>query len=139
MFTISDDDEHIFEAFKAGAMGYLLKNESPVFIVKTICDVMNGDAQVSPGIARKMIRFFSASPKQQQDETVSEKTEKEKLSVREVEILELAAKGYTYQQIADTLFIASGTVKKHIRNIFEKLQVNNKIEAFKKIGKLPDL
>ncbi len=142
MFTISDDDDHIFEAFKAGAVGYLLKNESPVFIAKTICDVKNGDAQVSPGIARKMIRFFSLSQKEKsKSETNALENERsnEMLSIRELEILELAAKGHTYQHIADALFIASGTVKKHIRNIFEKLQVNNKIEALKKIGKFPVL
>jgi DNA-binding NarL/FixJ family response regulator len=138
MFTISDDDDHIFESFKAGAVGYLLKNESPVFIAKTIADVKNGDAQVSPGIARKMIRFFSLSQKEKSESSaLGNEYVFEMLSIRELEILELAAKGYTYQHIADTLFIASGTVKKHIRNIFEKLQVNNKIEALKKIGKFP--
>jgi len=58
IFTISDEDEKVFEAFKAGAMGYLLKNEPPSFILKTILDVKNGDAQMSPAIARKTIRFL---------------------------------------------------------------------------------
>lgn len=136
MFSVSDDDENIFEAFKAGAIGYLLKNETPEFIIKTIEDVKNGNAQMSPGIAMKVIRYFSDThdkAEKRSMETIRE-TATNLLTKRELEILELASKGHTYDQIGNTLFIASGTVKKHISNIFEKLQVRNKIEAIKKVN-----
>jgi DNA-binding NarL/FixJ family response regulator len=134
IFSISDEDERVFEAFKAGAMGYLLKSEPPSFILKTILDVKNGGAQMSPMIARKAIRFFLPTS---QEKPVSEASqESEKLSVREAEILGHVSKGLTYLQISEILFISPNTVKKHMVNIFEKLQVKNKIEALKKAGNL---
>lgn len=126
MFTISDEDENIFEAFKAGAMAYLLKNEPSSFILKTILDVKNGGAQMSPSIARKTINLLLPD--------AHKKSEKPKsvLTLRETEILEKTAKGKNYHQIADELFLSKNTVKKHIANIFIKLQVNNKVEAIRK-------
>ncbi len=127
MFTISDNDDLIFEAFKAGAMGYLLKNESPSSILKAVIDVNNGFAQMSPGIARKAIGYLTR---------IERKTEQtpEELSPRELETINLVAKGYTYSQVGDRLHISTATVKKHMTNIFEKLQVKNKIEALLKTG-----
>jgi DNA-binding NarL/FixJ family response regulator len=127
MFTISDDDKNIFESFKAGAMGYLLKNEKPEFILKTILDVKGGGAQMSPAIAKKTISFFSGS---------KPNDHARKLTGREVEILDMVAKGFTYAKISSALFIAESTVQKHIKNIFAKLEVSNKIEALKKIERL---
>ncbi len=134
MFTISDEDALIFEAFKGGAMGYLLKHESPSFIMKTILDVQNGGAQMSPSIARKTISFL-APPKEHKNR-VEEPSEAEELSVRELEILQLVSNGLTYAQIGDRLFIATSTIKKHMMNIFAKLNVNNKIEALRKTDRL---
>jgi len=130
MFTISDTDELIFDAFKAGAMGYLLKNEKPSFILKTILDVYHGGAQMSPSIARKTIAFLTPQP------VKNESTDVSLLSARELEILRLVEKGATYEDIGITLFIATNTVKKHMMNIFSKLRVNNKMEAIKKTGRL---
>jgi DNA-binding NarL/FixJ family response regulator len=130
MFTISDDDERIFEAFKAGAVGYLLKNEKPAFIYRTIVDVLQGGALMSPGIALKTIRLLTggdATP------AVAKKNNAESnLTERELEVLRLIARGCTYQNIADQLFISVQTIKKHMTNIFRKLQVTNKIEAVNK-------
>ncbi|MEI9918996.1 MAG: response regulator transcription factor [Bacteroidota bacterium] len=125
MFTISDNDDLIFDAFKAGAMGYLLKNETPASILKAILDVKNGDAQMSPGVARKAINYLTkpAAPVEQSAE---------KLSPRELETINLVAKGYTYNQIAERLHISPATVKKHMTNIFSKLQVSNKVQAILK-------
>jgi DNA-binding NarL/FixJ family response regulator len=132
MFTISDDDDRVFEAFKAGAMGYLLKNEKPDFIFKAITDVVNGGALMSPGIALKTIRFLTnasiAEPKKVEQESI--------LTDRELEVLRLISKGFTYQNIADQLFISVQTIKKHMSNIFKKLQVNNKIAAVNKTKEL---
>lgn len=123
MFTISEEDHLVFDAFKAGAMGYLLKNEKPAFILKAIVEVAQGGALLSPGIALKTIRFLSTFENPQADAPPSV------LTVRELEILRLIGKGCKYKQIADQLNISIQTVKKHISNIFEKLQVNNKVEA----------
>jgi DNA-binding NarL/FixJ family response regulator len=108
-------------------MGYLLKNEKPSFILKTILDVYHGGAQMSPSIARKTIAFFTAP-----NIPTPEQTNASLLSARELEILRLVEKGNTYEHIGNSLFISTHTVKKHMMNIFFKLQVNNKIEAIKK-------
>lgn len=128
MFTISDEDDLVFDAFKAGAMGYLLKNEKPAFILKAIVEVTQGGALMSPSIAVKTIRFLS-SGQIEKPGYVQSHTE---LTERELEILRLIGKGYKYKQVADQLYISLHTVKKHISNIFEKLQVNNRIEALNK-------
>jgi len=132
MFTITDEDERIFEAFKAGAMGYLLKHEDPAFILKTITDVRNGGAQMSPGIARKAIQYLAPRPAA----ATPEPDKDEGLTIREKEILDHVARGLTYPVIADQLFISTQTVKKHMMNIFDKLQVKNKVEALKKTERI---
>lgn len=129
MFTVAEDDNMVFEAFKAGSVGYLLKNERPEFIHKTIVDVFNGGALMSPGIALKAIQFLSGLPSEKK---VDDPMEKYHLSDRELEVLPLVAKGYTYEFIANQLFISTETVKKHISNIFRKLHVKNKVEAINK-------
>jgi DNA-binding NarL/FixJ family response regulator len=137
MFTISDNDELIFEAFKAGAMGYLLKNETPTSILKAIQDVVAGNAQMSPGIARKTINYFRAAdvPKKEPVDR-AQPTERQIVSPRELEVLDLVARGYTYNQIAQMLHLSTATVKTHMSNIFEKLHVKNKIEALIKTESL---
>jgi DNA-binding NarL/FixJ family response regulator len=132
MFTISDTDELIFDAFRAGAVGYLLKNEKPSFILKTIIDVYNGGAQMSPSIARKAIAFLA--PDTRKSKPSKETPEGVILTDRELEILRLVEQGFTYDHIAETLSIAHNTVKKHMMNIFSKLQVTNKIAAIKRAG-----
>jgi len=130
MFTIAEDDEYVFEAFKAGSVGYLLKNEKPAFIYKTIVDVSNGGALMSPGIALKTIRFLTGQlPFKSTNENQAEDFH---LSERELDVLRLVAKGHTYTHMGDTLFISTETVKKHMANIFKKLHVKNKIEAINK-------
>src|SRR5437879_247850 len=114
MFTISDADELVFEAFRAGAVGYLLKNEKPSFILKTVIDVSNGGAQMSPSIARKAIAFLS--PTSVRSKPQKESAKSEQLTDREFEILRLVEQGLTYDDIGDKLSIASNTVKKHMRN-----------------------
>lgn len=129
IFTISDEDNRIMEAFKAGAMGYLLKDEKPEFILKTILDVRNGGAQMSPGIARKAISYFSSF-------SIAKESEKapgpdKALTDRELEILRMVSEGRPYAEIGGKLFIATSTVKKHMAHIFEKLHVNNKTKAIR--------
>ncbi|MBS1543247.1 MAG: response regulator transcription factor [Bacteroidetes bacterium] len=128
MFTITDADDMIFNAFKAGAMGYLLKNEKPAFVLKTIQDVLNGGAQMSPSIARKTISFLNPIKKGEN----SAASGSELLSPRELEVLRQVEKGITYDKIAESLNISTHTVKKHMMNIFQKLQVKNKVSALRK-------
>jgi DNA-binding NarL/FixJ family response regulator len=124
MCSIHDDDETIFEALKCGAAGYILKD--PVTaeeIIKAIRDLYNGGSPMSPYIARKVISSF-------QKPAVSDETAL--LSLREKEVLELLAKGLLYKEIAENLGVSHETVKKHLKNIYQKLHVQNKIEAINK-------
>ncbi|RKD20217.1 DNA-binding response regulator [Pelobium manganitolerans] len=121
-----EDDENIFNALKAGANGYIIKSSAPVKILDAIQDVYNGGAPMSSQIARKVVAHFN--PRSQ------DHAEFNKLSPREKEILAYLAKGYRYKEIAGFLFISVETVRKHIQNIYEKLQVGSRTDALNKIG-----
>ena len=125
MLTVFDNDENIFNAIKAGADGYLLKETKPDELHQGIVDTMNGGAAMNPSIAIKTLRLLR-NPMVNID---SNDKEKIKLTDRETEVLEQLAKGLSYSIIADNLIISPGTVRKHIENIYKKLQVHNKIEA----------
>ena len=122
VFTVFGDSEHVFEALKAGASGYLLKRTSREEILEAIDLVRNGGAPMSGGIARLVVESF------RQNNGKSTKTS-ELLSKREEEILGLLAKGYLAKEIADQLSISFFTVRFHIRKIYEKLHVRSKTEA----------
>lgn len=126
VLTVYDDTETIFHALKAGASSYILKSTPPVKIIEAIEELSQGKSPISSQIARKVIEAF------QQKEKSNEYFQK--LSRREQEILEQLAQGYRYKEIADKLFISIETVRTHIRKTYEKLQVNNRIEALKKTG-----
>lgn len=122
--SIHDDNETIFEALKCGASGYILKD--PVTadeIVRAIRDLYNGGSPMSPYIARKVINSFQKPPI---------KDEHSLLSIREKEVLELLSQGLLYKEIAEQLGVTHETVKKHLKNIYQKLHVQNKIEAINK-------
>jgi len=126
MITVFDDEERIFSAIQAGASGYLLKDDSIADLHKAIDDVNNfGAAPLSPTIARKAYQYISS----QRESKIEEKEENTILSTREFEILQALAEGKSYMVIADHLFISPHTVRKHMTNIYEKLQVNSKVEA----------
>ena len=128
MLTVFDDDDKIFNAIKAGANGYLLKDESVDKIVDGINIVLEGGAPMSATIASKTLRLLRNSDLQR---TKSEEDDFN-LSKREIEILENLKLGLDYQQTAEKLFISPFTVRKHIENIYRKLQVNNKMQAVQK-------
>jgi DNA-binding NarL/FixJ family response regulator len=130
MFTVLEDDDNVFDAFQAGAVGYLLKNEKPDFIYKTICDVAAGGALMSPGIALKTIRLLA--PTSAKKPTTADVH----LSDRELEVLRLVGQGYTYAALAEQLCVSIETIKKHMANVFKKLHVNNKIEALNRTREL---
>ena len=122
--TIHDDNDTIFEALKSGASGYILKDPvTAVEIVKAIHDLYKGGSPMSPFIARKVIGTF-------QKPTI--KDVNSLLSGREKEVLELVAQGLLYKEIAIRLTISTETVKKHLKNIYQKLHVQNKVEALNK-------
>lgn len=125
--TSYDDAENAFNALKAGATGYILKNTEPEKLVEAIKDIHNGGSPMSSQIARLVVLSFAAH--QTAKVYVSE------LSRRENEILQLLSKGFRYKEIASQLFISIETVRTHIRNIYEKLQVTTRAEALSKVSK----
>lgn len=129
MLTVMDDDDNIFNAIKAGADGYLLKETNPEELYNGIKQVLDGGAAMTPSIALKTLNLLRFPQRLTQDKIQSEEIE---LSKREVEILEQLSKGLNYQSIADNLVISPATVRKHIENIYKKLQVHNKVEAVQK-------
>lgn len=126
VLTVYDDADTIFHALEAGATGYLLKSTPSEKVVEAIREVLEGGSPISSQIARKVIEAFAAKGK-------GNKYFQE-LSRREQEILEQLRKGFRYKEIADQLFLSIDTVRTHIRNIYEKLQVNSRVDALKKTG-----
>jgi DNA-binding NarL/FixJ family response regulator len=126
--SIHNDNDTIFEALKCGASGYILKD--PVTageIIKAIRDLYHGGSPMSPFIARKVITTFQKPAISEADALLSQ---------REKEVLELISKGLLYKEIAQELGIGIETVKKHLQNIYQKLQVQNKIEALNKFKQI---
>ena len=128
MLTVFDNDENIFNAIKAGADGYLLKEINAKDLYGGIMDTLNGGAAMNPSIALKTLKLL------RNPEGITDFQQKEEIQLtdRETDVLEQLSKGLSYTQIADNLIISSGTVRKHIENIYKKLQVHNKIEAITK-------
>lgn len=131
MLTVFDDDENIFRAIKAGANGYLLKEIDAENLHKCIFEVANGGAPMTPSVALKTLKLL----RNPIILNSSEDTEEIKLTNRESDILEHLSKGLNYNEIAGNLIISPSTVRKHIENIYKKLQVHNKLEAVSKARK----
>lgn len=131
MITVFDDDENIFNAIKAGANGYLLKEVDAENLHKCILEVINGGAPMTPSIALKTLNLLRNPILAENDDAINEI----KLSNRETGILEHLSIGLNYNEIADNLIISPSTVRKHIENIYKKLQVHNKVEAVLKAKK----
>ena len=129
MLTVFDNDENIFKAIKAGADGYFLKEVNPQELFNGIQDTLSGGAAMTPSIALKTLKLLR--------EPMVFETENEEiiLTNREIEVLEQLSKGLKYQIIAENLFLSVGTIRKHVENIYNKLQVHNKLEAVQKAKK----
>ncbi len=124
MLTVFDDDESIFHSILAGADGYLLKDEPAPKLEASIHSILEGGAPMSATIAAKTLKLMrSPLP------VTAEPSEDFGLSKRETEILEQICQGLNYQEIAENLHISPKTVRKHIENIYRKLQVHNKVDA----------
>lgn len=116
--TIFDDDEHLFDALRAGANGYLLKDEPTPVLVELLRGIGEGRPPLSSSIARRILHFFRPPMPQQSA-----------LSPREKEVLTLIARGYTVRDVADTLGMSYNTAAGHLKSIYHKLAVNSRAEA----------
>ncbi|MCE4563964.1 response regulator transcription factor [Maribellus sp. CM-23] len=125
MLTVFDDDENIFKAIQSGADGYLLKETSSSELYNAILQTLEGGAAMTPSIALKTLNLLRRPLSLKTNDT----EENVKLTGREVEVLEQLAVGLPYTSIADNLFISPSTVRRHIENIYKKLQVHSKVEA----------
>ena len=121
MCTAYEDEDKIFDSLKAGASGYILKTEGPVKIIDAIDELVAGGSPMSGSIARKVVASFNHLDKENELLTT--------LSDREKDVLENLAKGLISKEVADVLNISNGTVRKHVQNIYKKLQVNTRVEA----------
>lgn len=128
MLTVLDDEESIFQAILAGANGYLLKDENPRVLLQSILSILDGGAPMSSGIALKALRLLRNPIKPDEEKSEIKRPE---ISPREIDVLNQLSKGMDYKQIAENLIISPSTVRKHIENIYSKLQVHNKLEAVK--------
>lgn len=129
VLTIWDDDESVYRALAAGAGGYLLKADASAGrVAESLADLRSGGAPVSPAIARRLLDELRARPRAEV-ERATDATELEKLTAREREILELFAKGATYDETADMLSMSVNTVRHHVRGMYRKLHVSSKAEA----------
>ena len=124
MLTVFDDEENIFKSIQAGADGYLLKDINPEELHEGIVEIMNGGAPMTPSIALKALKLLRNPLSREK------KSKKDyELTKREIEVLEQLSGGLNYNEISINLFISPATVRKHIENIYRKLQVRNKLEA----------
>jgi DNA-binding NarL/FixJ family response regulator len=124
MLTVSDDDQNLFSAIRAGASGYLLKSVKPDELFRRLRGVVRGEAAISPFLAAKVLGEFARL-----DQSVPVPRTVEGLSPRETEVLGLVAKGFTNREIGESLHIAENTVKNHLRNILNKLHLSNRAQA----------
>ena len=126
MLTVSDEEDDLYDAIKAGATGYLLKEISIEEVASAIRSVVSGQSLISPSMASKLLTEFTNLAKRA-DERLSVPTPR--LTDRELEVLKLVAEGMSNREIAGELYISENTVKNHVRNILEKLHLHSRMEA----------
>ncbi|MBV9661161.1 MAG: response regulator transcription factor [Acidimicrobiales bacterium] len=126
MLTVSDEEDDLYEAIKAGANGYLLKEISVEEVASAIHSVMQGQSLISPSMASKLLNEFNSLAKLAEGR---EQLPAPVLTARELEVLKLVARGMSNKEVADELYISENTVKNHVRNILEKLHLHSRMEA----------
>jgi DNA-binding NarL/FixJ family response regulator len=127
MLTMSDEEADLYDAIKAGATGYLLKEISIDEVADAVRAVYDGQSLISPSMASKLLNEFALMAKRTDDRR--NQVPAPRLTERELEVLKLVARGLNNRDIAKELFISENTVKNHIRNILEKLQLHSRMEA----------
>jgi DNA-binding NarL/FixJ family response regulator len=128
ILTISDEEEDLFEAIRAGASGYLLKDIPLDEVAEAVRAVHGGQSLINPSMAGKLLTEFAALARRDEEERLQQ-VPAPKLTDREMEVLKLVARGMNNRDIAKELFISENTVKNHVRNILEKLQIHSRMEA----------
>lgn len=128
MLTVFDDDDKLFEAIKAGASGYLLKDEKPGRLIQALSELQMGGSPMSPAIASKVLNFLRKS-----DAKEAENKEMMGLTAREKEVLEYLKEGTSIRQISERMFVAEKTIHKHLEHIYQKLHVKSSREAVAKL------
>ncbi|WP_166133200.1 response regulator [Nocardioides ochotonae] len=124
MLTVSDEESDLYEAVKSGASGYLLKDSSIDEVAQAVRVVADGQSLISPSMAVKLLDEFKQMARPERDPVSGLR-----LTDRELEVLRLVAKGMNNREIAKELYISENTVKNHVRNILEKLQLHSRMEA----------
>jgi len=128
ILTMSDEEEDLFDAIKAGASGYLLKDIPLDEVAEAVRSVHGGQSLISPSMAGKLLTEFASLAKRDADEPPRQ-VPPPKLTDREMQVLRLVARGMNNRDIAKELYISDNTVKNHVRNILEKLQIHSRMEA----------
>lgn len=121
--TVYDDDEHVFAALRAGAQGYMVKDEAKEIQIARLRDIINGQPPLTPGVSQRILKYF---------ENTSRINDVEQLTPRESEILLLLSKGYSKPEISRMLNLSINTVSTHSKKIYSKLHINSRAEAVSK-------
>lgn len=123
--TVHEDDDKIFSALKAGASGYILKRAPLQNLIEAVRQVHRGESPMTGSIARKVVASFGMKPL----------SNGERLTDREQQVLDLLSEGLKAKEIAEKLFVSITTVRSHVRSIYEKLHVQNRVEMLKRTGR----
>ena len=129
MLTVSDQDRDLFEAIKSGAHGYLLKNLEPEELFDYLGGISRGEAPISRTMAARILSEFASRAPKDKEKPSSRAESSSDLTPREREVLKLVASGATNKEIAAALTLTENTVKNHLRNILEKLHLENRVQA----------
>jgi DNA-binding NarL/FixJ family response regulator len=133
IFTVFEDENKVLLAIKAGASGYLLKDADITKVHEAIFEVFNGGTVIQPTLARKLLKYFSmpleGRPQELLGPEVFKSTDKKILTVRELDCLQMIAKGLNNQEAADVLNVSKATIRTHLEHIYQKLDVTNRVEA----------
>lgn len=130
ILTMHDDDNYVIEVIKSGASGYLLKDIEPSMLIKAIHTVYEGESFIYPTLAKKLFGEINRREERQRETgTMAERRKEERLTYREIEVLELICQGLSNNEIAQKLFLSEKTVKNHLTNIFRKINVTDRTQA----------
>jgi Response regulator containing a CheY-like receiver domain and an HTH DNA-binding domain len=138
MLTSSEEDEDLFNAVKYGASGYLLKSTSAAELVNMLKDLENGETSLSAGLAARLLKEFKHPEEDVRDSTreAAGKVLKEQLTPRQIDILEMVAKGVTYKETGDALGLTERTVKYHMGRIIELLHLENRAQVIAYVSRM---